>query len=128
MSLDKLFEDDDQSKKPREEKKKKPANQTSNQKRTSSGKTVIQGLEDHIFNEKNIMKYFFRKTRNRAKKYEFYFFFFNSQDLNLNNKIDDLIDEWHKKQGILKKDTHQWYYPNLLEKQEEIMKILGGAK
>ena len=72
------------------------------------------------------MKYFFRKTRNRAKKYEFYNFFFNSKDLNLNNKIDALIDKWHKKQGILKKDVNQWYYPNH-GKQNESTKILEGG-
>ena len=72
------------------------------------------------------MKYFFRKTRNRAKKYEFYYFFFNSKDLNLNNKIDALIDKWHKKQSILKKDANQWYYPNLPEKEKEITEILEG--
>jgi len=108
--------------KTKEEKKK---NQSSNQKRISSGRTLIQGLEDHIFNKKNIMKYFFRKTRNRAKKYEFYNFFFNSKDLNLNNKIDAQINIWHK-QDILKKDANQWYYPNLPEKENEITKILEG--
>ena len=105
------------------EKSEKKRDKSLNQERTSPGRILIQGLEDHTFNKQNIMKYFFRKTRNRAKKYEFYNFFFNSKDLNLNNKIDALIDKWHK-QGILKRDGNQWYYPNL-EKQNEIFKILS---
>ena len=107
----------------KQKEKQNNKDKSSNQRRSSSGRTSIHGLEDHIFNEQNIMKYFFRKTRNRAKKYEFYNFFFNSKDLNLNNKIDALIDKWHK-QGILKRDGNQWYYPNL-EKQNEIFKILS---
>ena len=72
------------------------------------------------------MRYFFRKKGNRAKKYELYNFFYNSKDLNLNNKIDELIDKWHK-QGILKRNSNNWYYPNE-EKNEIIKAILEGKK
>ena len=101
-----------------EEKKEKTLD-----KESLPGKKSIQGLDDHIFNEKNILKFFFRKKDNRAKKYELYSFFFNSKDINLNNKIDKLINKWHK-QGILKRSqNNNWYYPNL-KKQKEIEKIL----
>jgi hypothetical protein len=52
-----------------------------------------------------------------------YSFFFNIHDINLNNKIDEQINKWHK-QGILKRNQNNWYYLNS-EKQEEITKILS---
>ena len=106
----------------KEEKNKKQSNHSLNQRRSSPGRTSIQGLEDHIFNEKNLLKFFFRKKNNRAKKYELYWFFYNSKDINLNNKIDEQINIWYE-EGILARDQNNWYYLNP-EKQDEIEHIL----
>ncbi len=95
---------------------------SSNQKRLSSGRN-LQGLECHIFNEANAMKFFFTKKGNRTKKNEFYSFFFNSENLNLNNDIERLINKWHKSR-ILLKNSQGWYYPNTRNKNEIIIKIL----
>lgn len=97
-------------------------NKSLDQKRSSPKRTSSKGLQDHIFNKKNLLSFFFRKKGNRAKKYELYSFFYNSKDINLNNKIDEQINKWHK-QGILKRNQNNWYYPNS-GKQDEIEKIL----
>ena len=99
------------------------------EKKSSESKIpkITRILNDHIFSEKNVLKFFFMKKNYMAKKYELYWFFYNPKDLELNNKIDNLIERWHKIEKILLKNSQQWYHPNLAEKQEEIKKILEGS-
>lgn len=101
----------------------KKANKTQTKSKVSS---KVEGLEIHIFNEKNVMDFFFSKTNNRAKKYELFWFFKNNKDLRLSEKIDTLINKWIE-EGILKRvPRDNWFYPNIDEKEKEIIAIRKG--